>query len=478
MSKPTIILATSNGVGMGHLARASAVAYALKPVANPIIVSMAGGIAEIPSFMGIRCEYIPGRDRLWMSREKWDAYLRDRLLALVEETDAKVLSFDGVVPYPGVIAARNANPQLKLVWVSRGLWQKKPQRFILGLQAKMMDAIVEPGDIARAYDFGPTSKRKDSVLTSPVSLFRKEDALSREEARKALGLDLNRPVALVQLGTGDSDVNHKMTAALEGLLGWKDLQVMLTKAPIDKDGNSLAPEGLDIKVARYFPLANVLRAFDVGICATGYNGVHELLPAQIPTVFVSNIRGTDDQEARARWCHDFGYALRADQADLADIIKTVKQLQDPQVRAALSAKCAQLPNTTGGQEIADILCELAIEQAPAHAKTFTFMRLMAQDHFNRGLRHVANRGLRHVANLGLRRVALVYRFINPHIVTQVTRQEPPIFGDSTDSAELQKLIKSASRFEHLITGASAAYLAKRETIAKTAYGDSIKIIKK
>ena len=470
MTKPTIILATSNGVGMGHLARASAVAMALKPVANPIIVSMAGGIAEIPSFMDIRCEYIPGRDRLWMSREKWDAYLRDRLLALVDETDAKVLSFDGVVPYPGVIAARNANPKLKLVWVRRGLWQKKPQRFILGLQAKMMDAIVEPGDIARAYDFGPTSKRKDSVLTSPVSLFRKEDALSRADARKALGLDQNRPVALVQLGTGDSDVNHKMTAALEGLLGWKDLQVILTKAPVDKDGNSLAPEGLDIKVARYFPLAKVLHAFDAGICATGYNGVHELLPAQVPTVFVSNIRGTDDQEARARWCHDFGYALRADQADLADITKTVKKLQDPQVRAALSAKCAELPQTTGGQEIADILYALATKQAPAKAKTFTFIRLMAQDHINRGLRHVAN--------LGLRRVALVYRFLNPHIVVQVTKQDPPSFGDSTDSAELHKLIKSASRFEHLIADASPAYVAKRKEIARTAYGDLVEIIKK
>ncbi len=455
---------------MGHLARASAVALALKPVANPIIVSMAGGIAEIPSFMGIRCEYIPGRDRLWMSREKWDSYLRDRLLALVEETDAKVLSFDGVVPYPGVIAARNANPKLKLVWVRRGLWQKKPQRFILGLQAKMMDTIVEPGDIARSYDFGPTSKRKDSVLTSPVSLFRKEDALSREDARKALGLDLNRPVALVQLGTGDSDVNHKMTAALEGLLGWKDLQVILTKAPIDKDGNSLAPEGLDIKVARYFPLAKVLHAFDAGICATGYNGVHELLPAQVPTVFVSNIRGTDDQEARARWCNDFGYALRADQADLADITKTVKQLQDPEVRARLSAKCAELPNTTGGQEIADILFALATAQAPARAKTFTFYRLMAQDHINRGLRHVAN--------LGLRRVALVYRFLNPHIVVQVTKQEPPVFGDSIVPAELHTLIKASTRFEHLITGASPAYRAKREEIAKTAYGDLVEIIKK
>ena len=470
MSKPTIILATSNGVGMGHLARASAVALALKDVANPIIVSMAGGIAEIPSFMGIRCEYIPGRDRLWMSREKWDKYLRDRLLALVEETGAKVLSFDGVVPYPGVIAAKNSHPSLKLVWVRRGLWQKKPQRFILGLQAAMMDVIIEPGDIARAYDFGPTSQRKDAVLTSPVSLFRREDALSRDDARRALGLDLNRPVALVQLGTGDSDVNHKMTAALEGLIGWKDLQVILTKAPIDKDGKSLAPAGLDIKTVRYFPLAKVLHAFDAGICATGYNGVHELLPAQVPTVFVSNIRGTDDQEARARWCHDFGYALRADQSDLTDITETVKKLQDPLVRAQLSAQCANLPDTTGGAEIAEILCKLAIAEKSTHAKDLTFKRLMLQDHFNRGLRHVAN--------LGIRRIALVYRRFYPHKILEIVKQAPPIFGDSTKPEELRELITSSNRFEHLISGSSPAYLIRRKEIAQEAYGMPVEIVKR
>ena len=470
MSKPTIILATSNGVGMGHLARASAVALALKDVANPIIVSMAGGIAEIPSFMGIRCEYIPGRDRLWMSREKWDKYLRDRLLALVEETGAKVLSFDGVVPYPGVIAAKNSHPSLKLVWVRRGLWQKKPQRFILGLQAAMMDVIIEPGDIARAYDFGPTSQRKDAVLTSPVSLFRREDALSRDDARRALGLDLNRPVALVQLGTGDSDVNHKMTAALEGLIGWKDLQVILTKAPIDKDGKSLAPAGLDIKTVRYFPLAKVLHAFDAGICATGYNGVHELLPAQVPTVFVSNIRGTDDQEARARWCHDFGYALRADQSDLNEITATVKKLQDPLVRAQLSAQCANLPDTTGGAEIAEILCKLAIVEKSTQAKDLTFKRLMLQDHFNRGLRHVAN--------LGIRRLALVYRRFYPHKILEIVKQAPPIFGDSTKPEELRELITSSNRFEHLISGSSPAYLIRRKEIAQEAYGMPVEIVQR
>lgn len=253
-----------------------------------------------------------------------------------------------------------------------------------------------------------------------------------------------------------------MTAALSGLLGWKDLQVILTKAPVDKNGKSLAPDGLDLKVARYFPLAKVLHAFDAGICATGYNGVHELLPAQVPTVFVSNIRGTDDQEARAKWCHDFGYALRADQADLADITAKVKMLQDPQVRKGLSEKCAELPDTTGGQEIAEILYQLAVAEKPVLVNSLTFKRLMAQDHINRGLRHVAN--------LGLRRLALVYRHFFPHKNREIIDQAPPVFGDQTSSAELHPLIKSSTRFEHLITGASDNYRKRREEIAFAAYG--------
>jgi UDP-N-acetylglucosamine:LPS N-acetylglucosamine transferase len=470
MEKPTIILATSNGVGMGHLARASAIALALKEYANPIIVSMAGGIAEIPEFMGIRCEYIPGRDRMWMSREKWDEYLRDRLLALVDETGARVMSFDGVVPYPGVIAAKVSHPKLALVWVRRGLWQKKPQRFVLGLQSQMMDYIVEPGDFARAYDFGPTAERKDARLTSSVSLFQKDTALSRDEAREVLGLDLNRPAVLVQLGTGDSDVNEKMTAALSGLLGWKDLQVILTKQPLDKDGKSLAPAGLDIRVVRHFPLARVLHAFDASVCATGYNGVHELLPAQVPTVFVSNIRGTDDQEARAQWCHDMGFALRANQADLGDITATVRKLQDADVRARLSEKCAELPDPTGGAEIAKILYELAVRAEPIRPSWLRYNQLRIQEHINRGMRHVAY--------IGLRRLALVYRFINPHIVVQVTRQEPPIWGSQNTAQELHPLIKGEQRFEHLITGASDAYIKRRNEIAEAAYGEKIEVINK
>jgi UDP-N-acetylglucosamine:LPS N-acetylglucosamine transferase len=468
MTKPTIILATSNGVGMGHLVRATAIAIELKKYANPIIVSMAGGIAEIPDYLGIRVEYIPGRDRGWMPRENWDDYLRDRLMALVDETGATVMSFDGVVPYPGVIAAKFSHPKLAVVWVRRGLWQKKPQRFVLGMQSKMMDHIVEPGDMARAYDFGPTAQRNDATLTAPVSLFKESEALSREEARKVLGLDLDRPAVLVQLGTGDSDVNEKLTAALSGLIGWKDLQVILTKQPFDKDGKSLAPEGLDIRVVRHFPLARVLHAFDAGVSATGYNGFHENLPACLPTVFISNIRGTDDQESRAQWGNDFGFAIRGNQSDLHDITAAVKKLQDPEVRSKLAMKCKELPATTGGAEIAKILFDLATRKEPKRPSWFTYNRLKVQDHINRGKRHLVY--------LSLRRLALVYRTINPHIVINVVKQDPPVWGSQITANELHPLIKGDARFEHLITGASDTYIARRKEIAEKAYGHRTEII--
>ena len=51
MEKPTVILATSNGIGMGHLTRASAIAAELKSFANPIIISMASGVVEVPKLL-------------------------------------------------------------------------------------------------------------------------------------------------------------------------------------------------------------------------------------------------------------------------------------------------------------------------------------------------------------------------------------------------------------------------------------------
>ena len=434
---------------MGHLARATAIAEELKDVARPILVSVAGGIAEIPSTTGIPCEYIPGKTRRWMPAHRWDRYFRDRLIAIADETGASVISFDGVVPYPGFIATKLQRPDLTIVWVRRGLWQKNLLRFALPFQSRLVDLIIEPGDIAREYDHGPTSNRKDATLTSPVSLYSKTRALSRADARKVLGLDADRPAVLVQLGTGDSDMNEKMRAALSGLIGWQRLQVVLTKNPVDAHGASLVPDGLDIKVQRYFPLADVLVAFDGAIAATGYNSVHELLPAQIPTVLISNIRGTDDQDARAQWCHDHGYALRADHANLADITATVATLGDAAVRQRLQSKCAELSNTQGGSEIAQILLSLATSVKKKPSK----------------------KASRFVATQVIHKVTYLYRLIRPYKKSATVDGAETQFSQEINADYLREHIKGSQRFEHMIVGASQRYISRRHEIANKAYGN-------
>jgi UDP-N-acetylglucosamine:LPS N-acetylglucosamine transferase len=433
---------------MGHLARATAIAEELKGIARPVLVSVAGGIAEIPSTTGIPCEYIPGKTRRWMPAHRWDRYFRDRLIAIADETGASVISFDGVVPYPGFIATKLKRPDLTIVWVRRGLWQKNVLRFALPFQSRLVDLIIEPGDIAREFDHGPTAHRKDATLTSPVSLYSKSRALSREAARKTLGLHADRPAVLVQLGTGDSDMNEKMRAALSGLLAWQGVQVVLTKDPVDAQGKSLVPEGLEIKVQRYFPLADVLAAFDGAIAATGYNSVHELLPAQIPTVLISNIRGTDDQDARAKWCHDYGYALRADHANLADITATVARLSDAAVRQSLHNKCAELSNTNGGSEIAQILLSLATSAKKKPSKNVS----------------------RFVATQVIHKVTYVYRLIRPYKKSVTVDHGAVLFSHETNADYLRAHIKGNQRFEHIIAQGSDSYIARRHEIASKAYG--------
>ena len=144
-------------------------------------------------------------------------------------------------------------------------------------------------------------------------------------------------------------------------------------------------------------------------------------------------------------------------------------LQDPAVRNRLTAKCAELPDTSGGAEIAAILYKLATDPKLTKASGIVFKRLMIQERINRGLRHVAN--------LGLRRLALVYRFLHPHIVTQIVRVETPIFGSQTIAAELHPLISGDIRFEHMIEGASEQYRKRREEIADTAYGKKLLVTK-
>jgi spore coat polysaccharide biosynthesis predicted glycosyltransferase SpsG len=462
MEKPTIIFVTSNGIGMGHLTRSSAIAAEIKEFANPIIVSMASGVIEVPKIAGVRFEYIPGRDRNWMGRMEWDVYLRERLVALIDETSAEIVSFDGVVPYPGVMAIKRKRPKVKIVWVRRGFWQNTTRKYLLTLQSKLMDLVITPGDYGQSYDNGPTSKRKDAVLVRPISIYKSELTLSREKARAEIGIDQNLPAILVQLGIGEADLNSKLTAALKGLSSWPNLQVVLTKEPITNSGENLAPPGLDIRIIKYFPLANVLKAFDAAICAAGYNSVHEELAAQIPTLFIPNTRGTDNQAARAKWTADNKMALTVDQSDLDAITKNAQKLAKSSLREELSSNCSKLPEVIGAKDVAKIYKELL--NSPSMRKgeiNGLLLRLK--------VRNFLGRGLKGMVYTFLKLVAYGYRSINPYKKQSRNLIRDVKLVENEDRDELHKLLKSQTPFEHIIVGASSTYKDRRIEIAKQAY---------
>lgn len=466
MSKPAVIMITSNGVGAGHLIRASAIARELHPHARPIIFSMAYSVVEVANALNLECEYVPGRDKGLMPRKKWDKYLRDRLIALIDETNATVVTFDGVVPYPGIVAAKLARSHVNLIWIRRGMWQRKPQGVLLGLQSRLMDYVIEPGDVAHAADLGPTKDRSEALVVDPVSLYRPDKALSRKEARSFLELPLDKPAVLVQMGVGSSDLDARASAVLRGLAHWKDVQIVMPRKPVDVNGESLVPEGMSVKVIRHFPLADLLPAFDAAVCAAGYNSVHELIPAAIPTLFIANNRGTDDQEARARWCAEAGLALYSRNDSLHEIEQQAAKLSFATLRENLTKQCHQVGASSGAKQIAELIFPLTNPSLSALVnKRIYFQRFLAFGAYLRGPGFYIKRTL----NSLLRALAIGFRTLFPHVSENSDAEV--VFSDSRNHQLLDRYIRKAERFEHILENTSHRYISKRQNIARIAYRD-------
>src|SRR5690606_2121899 len=122
--------------------------------------------------------------RNWMPHLMWHSYLSARLSLLLRETRARVLAFDGVAPYLGLLRARTAHPDVAFVWIRRGMWRPGVNRRALNARP-FFDLVVEPGDVAGAADLGATARLTDATRVSPVSMLEAQPPLSRAEAAAA-----------------------------------------------------------------------------------------------------------------------------------------------------------------------------------------------------------------------------------------------------------------------------------------------------
>lgn len=281
--------------------RLLAVARRLPDSLEPVLLT---GAETLPA-TNLLVEHLPD-----VTGARWPGFLRARLRHLIELHDAVSVVLDGL-PHDGLLAATADHPRVTWWWLRAAMWRRGTGLRWRGRSAAF-HGVLEPGEFAAAGDEGWTVRDRDRVTTlAPITMLDRAELLDRSVARDRLGL-----------GDEPAVVLRDVDAVVPGF------------TVIDPEPRSL-------------------RAADLVVSAAGYTAFHETLAAGVPVVFVPSPDATDDQLARARFAAAAGVALCAEPAtDLDDVLATAAR---PETRAALAARCAELPFGNGAGEAAELI---------------------------------------------------------------------------------------------------------------------------
>lgn len=353
---------TSNGVGLGHVTRLLALARRMSPGVRPVFVTLSRAVSIVRD-AGFLAEYVPSRAALGADGRDWTRFFGARLDHLLAVHRPSVLVFDGPVPWEGLIDARRRHAELPWVWIRRGLWLPDVGHKELERES-CFDLVVEPGELADAFDAGPTvARRGEAERVRPILLCDPEDARAPDAARRALGLDPAKPAALVTLGSdGVQDLAEATQRIARRLLSVAGLQVVVAEWLIARRRLAL-PAGAR-SLWRY-PLAPDLAAFDFAVSSCGYNAFHELVAAGVPCAFAPMPRGRDDQAARARWAEAQDAGIHLAGLETPRVEAALERLLDADWRARVARRCRDRFPGNGAADAARIVETLLDDGAPA-----------------------------------------------------------------------------------------------------------------
>jgi hypothetical protein len=453
-----VLLATSNGTGMGHLTRQAAVALSFGSGDEPTLFSLSIGL-PLTLGLGVNGEYCPSYDRPWLASSAWNSYLRDRLVAIIEETDCEVVVFDGVAPYPGIGAATALVRDVAFIWLRRGMWRTGIGSKHLR-RASYFDLVVEPADL------GDPEVPPDSSIrrVGPISLVEALDPVPRDQARRELGLPPEGEIALVTLGSGRlGDVAGPGRVAVETLLSQGDIHVAVTRSAVAQNEIPLDAADRITEIRDIYPLVRYLNAFDLAVSSAGYNAVHELIPAGIPTLFVANTSTrTDDQVARARGVARRELGFHANDDDPAAVSAGLAKLLDAEERSAVSETAKMTRKAiTGASDMAN----LAVEFGSSFTRRRQSPRAVVDGQVQR-MKDVVKRALGDERTEAMKRMlgrapTPVGRRSRVRVVDSVEAgSEEPIALAFTEQVTGDDL-RGDSPVEHLLPGSSQAYRQTR-----------------
>ncbi|WP_027002283.1 glycosyltransferase [Hugenholtzia roseola] len=321
-----ILFYAVNGLGLGHLTRLLAIARELRkkdPNLTPLFF-VSSEAAQVVYQEGFACYKVPSKTSaqlVGLSRKKLTQSYLQILHALIGIYQPKAIVVDtfplGALQELGGILG--ANLGMKKVFIHRE--QKNLTLQKIQIQ-NFYDLIIAPHRENTAQIPVPDSKKL--CWAGEILIRNTAELLPREEARKIIGVLAQKKLLFVNLGGGgDKTTLENYEIIFEKILDFKKknknliFDIFFPQAPLSMRGTTslsmaaaaLEAEGISIFQKEYYPIAELMLAFDGAISAAGYNTFHELLQAQVPTLFLPKARGYDDQMARAQKAATAGAAF-------------------------------------------------------------------------------------------------------------------------------------------------------------------------
>ena len=359
-----ILFISDDSPYLEHLPRQLAIARHLPTPLTPYFLSMAKDTSLV-EHLGYPFEYLlPHTSKTYRAvfddAEAWNLSLARHLRELVYFLDAKAVIFDGVFPFAGLVDLCVEYPSLPCVWIRRGLWQAGAEEDGL-MRSGLFDLVIEPDDLAKSFDQGPTKKHNQRVLpTAPIVFGQRRRA---DRARVELDVQREQPAVFLRptIST-DQHTGETMRVLLRELA---DGGCRFWTTSVVPSGNTPSWPVETVRLDSLSARRN-FGAFDLVISGADYQSVHENAVAGIPSVFLPDqSKPTDDQVTRAATAARDGWAIALTRGDVYGARDAARRMLDPEERQMMSRLC-RVKEATGAEEAALMIAQMvyAIDMTP------------------------------------------------------------------------------------------------------------------
>lgn len=311
---PTVLCVVPNGVGLGHITRMMAICTALKRQSGARVVFWSfSRAAEILQAAGFEVVLRQNIQHLDAHPPDWRAWETMEFASAIRHLRPSAVIYDGGTFDMFIINALKSPGcgHCGIVWVRRGMLRPDADAQLLEAE-QYCDLVLEPGDLSVENDLGPTRMRRAqnkgfsiTRIAPPVTLKPYLPAYPEKTARKKLGLGRGRH-CLVSLGGAFGNWDRLRQQIVDQARAHR-VRLVWAQSPL---AAATTHDLGDARFRQFYPLSRYLTAFDGMITATGYNSYHELMLGYDGPVLLAptnNVR-LDDQEARARYAGDQGWA--------------------------------------------------------------------------------------------------------------------------------------------------------------------------